>query len=228
MFARFRSLAVFGAVALSAACSGSASSPDPAPVATPTPSTGAPDAVTGATRPDEMSVAVATADPAVDAVPQVPAGASLTGEQVVEYVCSQCHSMEPPPLTAPPLSHLARHLRQSFTSVDDAVSHVVSFAPAPEAERSILPARAQERFGLMPPQPLPAPMLEAAARYIWTLSDGTEPEMGNGGMGRAGMGGAGMGRGGMGNGLMQRGGQLDPDSTLPPRPRRGMNRSGGA
>ena len=222
MFVRFRSLTVFGAVALSAACSGPSSSPDPTPVATAIPSADAPDAMTGPTIPGEMSVVVATAEPAADALPQVPAGASLTGEQVVEYVCSQCHSMDPPPLKAPPLTHLAQHLRQSFTSVDDAVSHVVSFAPAPEAEHSILPATAQERFGLMPPQPLPVPMLEAAARYIWTLSDGTEPEMGNGGMGRSAT-----GRAGMGNGMMNRRGQMDPDSTLPPRPRRGMNRSGG-
>jgi cytochrome c5 len=223
MFERFRSLVVFGAVAFSAACSGPSSSSDPAPVATAIPSAGAPDAMTGPTILDDLPVVAAADDPAAVApAPQVPAGASLTGEQVVEYVCSQCHSMDPPPLKAPPLTHLAQHLRESFTSVDDAVTHVVSFAPSPDAETSILPATAQERFGLMPPQPLPAPMLEAAARYIWSLSDGTEPEMGNGGMGRAGT-----GRGGMANGMMHRGGQMDPDSTLPARPRRGMNRSGG-
>jgi hypothetical protein len=188
--------------------------------------------MTGATIPGEMAVVATTADPVADALPQVPAGASLTGEQVVEYVCSQCHSMDPPPLKAPPLTHLARDLRQSFTSVDDAVTHVVTYAPAPDAERSILPTMAQERFGLMPPQPLPAPMLEAATRFIWALSDGTEPKMGNGGMGRAGrgngeMGQGKMGGGGMGGGMMHRGGRMAPGSTLPSGPCRGMNRGGG-
>jgi hypothetical protein len=154
--------------------------------------------------------------------------------------------MEPPPLKAPPLTHLASHLRQTFASVDEAVTHVTAYAPAPDAERSILNERARERFGLMPPQPLPTPMLEAAARYIWTLSDGTgaamEPRgtggrgMGNGMMrnGEAGgaMGGEGMrcgrtGDGMMGNGMMRRGGAMAPDSAPPSGRGRGMNRGGG-
>jgi hypothetical protein len=122
----------------------------------------------------------------------------LTGQQVVEQICSQCHSMDPPPLAAPPLTHLARHLRESFGTVDEAVAHVVAYAPAPDQERSILPARAVERFGLMPPQPLPEPLLDAAARYIWSLADDAEPGMGMGGgmqmrQGRPGGGGMGMG-----------------------------------
>ena len=173
MLVRFWSLAVLGAAALGAACSGASSSADP----------------------DSGEAAGQTA--------VAPAAAELTGEQVVEYVCSQCHSMDPPPLKAPPLTMLAQHLRETFASVDEAVDHVVTYVPAPDPERSILPEMAQERFGLMPPQPLPEPMLEAAARYIWTLSDGTGAGMG-GGMGGGGMGGglggAGMGGGGMGGG----------------------------
>jgi hypothetical protein len=94
------------------------------------------------------------------------------GREIVEQVCGECHSMDPPPNKAPPLTHLARHLRSSFDEVDEAVAHVLAYAPAPDASRSILPARAIERFGLMPPQPLPAPLLEAAARYIWSLEGG--------------------------------------------------------
>lgn len=113
----------------------------------------------------EPSAAPTTASSTVEAP-------GLTGREVVEQVCSQCHSMEPPPLAAPPLTHLAAHLRQSFETVDEAVAHVVAYAPAPDAEQSILPSRAVERFGLMPPQPLPEPLLDAATRYIWSLADG--------------------------------------------------------
>lgn len=118
---------------------------------------------------------VADHDPAPTtvAVPAQAAAAAeapaLSGQEVVEQICSQCHSMEPPPLTAPPLTHLAAHLRQAFETEDEAVAHVVAYAPAPTAEASVLPPMAVERFGLMPPQPLPAPLLEAAARYIWSL-----------------------------------------------------------
>ena len=162
MSVRFRSFVVFGAVALAAACSGPSSSAHPEPVAAANPSPApAPDAVTSPTAPERTAMVQPAAtepaamEPAASmSTPQVPAGAALTGEQVVEYVCSQCHSMEPPPLKAPPLTHLARHLRESFPSVDEAVTHVVAYAPAPDPEQSILPERAQERFGLMPPQPL--------------------------------------------------------------------------
>lgn len=204
MSVRFRSFVVFGAVALAAACSGPSSSAHPEPVAAANPSPApAPDAVTSPTAPERTAMVQPAAtepaamEPAASmSTPQVPAGAALTGEQVVEYVCSQCHSMEPPPLKAPPLTHLAGHLRESFPSVDEAVTHVVAYAPAPDPEQSILPERAQERFGLMPPQPLPEPWLEAATRYIWTLSDGTDVETGPPAMGRA----------GQGRGMMRRGG----------------------
>lgn len=193
MLVRFRSLAILGATVV-AACGGPSSSADPELGEAAEPTVDQP-AVAPATKPLTP----------VEATAQGPAGSTLTGQQVVEYVCSQCHSMDPPPLKAPPLTHLARHLRQTFASVDEAVDHVVAYAPAPDPEQSILPEMAQERFGLMPPQPLPEPMLEAAARYIWTLSDGTEGEMGEEGMG-AGMGGMGMGGGGMGGAGMGRGG----------------------
>lgn len=91
------------------------------------------------------------------------------GERIYREICSLCHTMDPPPNLAPPMSHVARHLRQEFTSEDEAVAHVVSFLPAPDAERSIMPEMARERFGLMPPQPLPANLLEAVGKYIWFL-----------------------------------------------------------
>lgn len=118
------------------------------------------------------SVPAAVPSTAPSPAPSTAEAPSLSGREVVEQICSQCHSMEPPPLAAPPLTHLAAHLRQSFETVDEAVAHVVAYAPAPDAERSILPPRAVERFGLMPPQPLPEPLLDAATRYIWSLGDG--------------------------------------------------------
>jgi len=91
------------------------------------------------------------------------------GERVFRDVCSQCHTMDPPPNLAPPMSHVARHLREAFTDEDGAVAHVRSYLPSPEAERSILPEMARERFGLMPAQPLSPELLEAVGRYIWFL-----------------------------------------------------------
>ncbi len=129
--------------------------------------------------PADAPAAPAEAMPApAQAAAGAPAPApTLSGQEVVEQICSQCHSMEPPPLAAPPLTHLATHLRQVFETEDEAVAHVVAYAPAPNAETSIMPPMAVERFGLMPPQPLPEPLLEAAARYIWSLAaEGADAE----------------------------------------------------
>ncbi|MBT8404908.1 MAG: hypothetical protein KJP18_13690 [Gemmatimonadetes bacterium] len=145
------------ALALQSACT----TPDPAPV-TPTPASEAP------------AADVAPADRTGLGIDEAPSDevlvAGLTGQEITEQICGECHSMDPPPLKAPPLTHLARHLRETFDAVDGAVAHVLEYAPGPNAEHSILPERAVERFGLMPPQPLPAPMLEAATRYIWSLA----------------------------------------------------------
>lgn len=144
---------------------GACAAPDPASVQ---PLPPGPDAAAAA-------VAESPADGVLANEPSAPSGqvrvAGLTGQEIAEQICGECHSMEPPPLKAPPLTPLSRHLRESFETVEGAVEHVLAYAPAPDAERSILPERAVERFGLMPPQPLPGPMLEAAARYIWSLSD---------------------------------------------------------
>ncbi len=91
------------------------------------------------------------------------------GERIFKETCSVCHTMDPPPNLAPPMSHVARHLRQEFDDEDAAVAHVVGYLPAPARERSILPDMPHERFGLMPPQPLPTELLEAVGRYVWFL-----------------------------------------------------------
>jgi cytochrome c len=100
------------------------------------------------------------------------------GERVFQRVCSACHSLESPARAAPPMTHVARHYRQSFTDPAAAVEHIVEFVRSPAAERSMLPAHARERWGLMPPLPLPEAELRAVAAYIWQLP---EPQRGMGG-----------------------------------------------
>lgn len=94
------------------------------------------------------------------------------GERIFNDVCSQCHTLDPPPNLAPPMRMVSTHLRQVFDSEDAAVDHVVSYAPAPEAVRSILPSHAIERFGLMPPQPLRPDQLEKVGAYVWSVGEG--------------------------------------------------------
>jgi mono/diheme cytochrome c family protein len=143
---RFRSVAA--ASLLAAALSGCASTAPPA---------------------DPVDAPRASEAPGVTA--QVPAApAHGDGEQVFRDVCSQCHTLEPPYNLAPPMRMVSGHLRQAFATEDEAVRHVIEYLRMPQAERSIMPPHAIERFGLMPPQPLPEAMLTAVARYVWSLS----------------------------------------------------------
>lgn len=93
------------------------------------------------------------------------------GAQVFESICSQCHSLSPPAKLAPPMRHVARHLRMRFETEEAATRHILTFLPAPDSTSSIMPPMARQRFGLMPPQPLPKPYLEAVARYVWYLGE---------------------------------------------------------
>lgn len=92
------------------------------------------------------------------------------GEQVYELVCSACHTLDPPPDSAPPMRHLVRHLRRDLATFEAFSEHVQSYVPAPDAERSLLPPMAIERFGVMAPLPLADDVLYSAAAYLWSLS----------------------------------------------------------
>jgi len=69
---------------------------------------------------------------------------------------------------------------------EKALARIVAWIKAPAKEKSLMPAMAIERFGLMAPLPLPDSQLQAAAAYVWSLSesDSTMGTMGTmGGMG---------------------------------------------
>ena len=96
------------------------------------------------------------------------------GALVYELVCSACHTLDPPPDSAPPMRHVVRHLRSDLTTFEAFSDHVRSYVPAPDPERSRLPEMAIERFGLMAPMPLADDVLHSAAAYLWSLSDSGE------------------------------------------------------
>ncbi len=96
------------------------------------------------------------------------------GKMLYELVCAMCHTMEPPPTLAPPISHAAAYYHHRFESEEEAVAAMVAFLREPSEEASLLPARAIERFGLMPPQShLSDEQLAAVARYSLSLADTT-------------------------------------------------------
>jgi len=91
------------------------------------------------------------------------------GQRLFDAVCSQCHSLDAPPNLAPPMSHVARHLSQAFDTEEAFRGHIRSFVRSPDAERSVMPPHAIERFGLMPALPLPEPLLDQISAYVWWI-----------------------------------------------------------
>jgi hypothetical protein len=155
------------------------------------------------------------------------------GEAVYQDVCSECHSLQPPPNLGPPFTHLGRMLKSELESRADFTRHVVTWVPNPSVDRSLLPDMAVERFGLMPAQVVEEERLTDVAAYLWVMADSAEGGMDHeggmgeemGGMGHGpGMGdgrhrGEGMGPGegmGMGMGMGMRGGPPTGDTVVPP------------
>lgn len=119
---------------------------------------------------------------------QVTADTALTallaqGKQLVSTVCSACHTEQPPPKLAPPLAHVSQRYRMQFKGDrQQALERIVAWIKAPAREKSMMPAMAIERFGLMAPLPLPDEQLRAAAAYVWSLSEGKAAMPGMGDM----------------------------------------------
>jgi cytochrome c len=100
------------------------------------------------------------------------AAAQPDGHAIFELACAMCHSVKPPAKAAPPMSHAAAYYVRRYPSADSAAAALVAYLKEPAAERSVMPAHAIERFGLMPSQAhLSNEQLEAVARYVLTLAD---------------------------------------------------------
>jgi hypothetical protein len=112
------------------------------------------------------------------------------GRSVFDATCSACHTVEPPPRTAPPMSHITRHYLAASADTAAAVQRVAQWLSAPSAAASVLPAHAIEEWGLMPPLQLSSRERHAVAAYVFTLPAQRGGAMMGGGGGPHGRGGA--------------------------------------
>lgn len=101
--------------------------------------------------------------------PAAPDALLERGRTVARTLCVACHSEQPPAKLAPPLSHVGRHYRAALPDSAQAVARIAAWLGAPSAEKSLLPKQARDRWGLMPPFPLPADQASDVAVYVWTL-----------------------------------------------------------
>jgi mono/diheme cytochrome c family protein len=116
-----------------------------------------------------LLLATGTSSLAAQAVAPEPEGA-----QVFQMVCSMCHTVNPPPKAAPPMSHATGFYLRQHQTIEAAAAAIVAYLKQPDSARSALPAHAITRFGLMPSQAhLTDLQLDAVARYVLTLADTT-------------------------------------------------------
>ncbi|TLU84327.1 MAG: cytochrome c [Chlorobium sp.] len=101
---------------------------------------------------------------------------ALDGQTIFNKNCSACHSVNPPPKLAPPITPLASRYHLSFKTKKDGVNHLAAYLKLPKKEDSIDP-QAITRFGLMPPVALSAAELNVVAAWVW---DQYNPAMGMG------------------------------------------------
>jgi cytochrome c len=102
------------------------------------------------------------------------AAAAPDGAQIFQTVCSACHTVNPPPKAAPPMSHATSFYLQQHQTPEAAAAAIVAYVKQPDSTRSALPAHAIARFGLMPSQAhLTDAQLAAVASYVLTLADTT-------------------------------------------------------
>jgi cytochrome c len=99
------------------------------------------------------------------------ASAQTTGQELYEQHCSACHSMLPPPKSAPPIAGLSHFYHQAFDDREAGVRHIMDFVAKPEASKSKLRAPAISRFGLMPAVELNARDLRTVSEWLWDSYD---------------------------------------------------------
>ncbi|NTV93658.1 MAG: cytochrome c [Chlorobiaceae bacterium] len=103
--------------------------------------------------------------------PLVAATDDATGQQLFDRHCSVCHSMQPPPKTAPPVLGIALHYREAFGDKTQATEHMVKFMQKPDPALSKLEPAAVRRFGLMPAMSMTLQELRKVAVWLWDSYD---------------------------------------------------------
>jgi len=107
------------------------------------------------------------------------ASAAADGKAVFDKHCSVCHSITPPPKSAPPILPVAARYHQRFSSRSEGIRQMAEFIKSPSKEKMLADEQAVTRFGLMPPIPLSSAELNAVAAWVWDQNTG-----GNWGTGR--------------------------------------------
>jgi len=92
------------------------------------------------------------------------------GKEVFTRNCSVCHSVNPPPKSAPPVVRLAHLYHLKFATKEDGVANMAAFLKKPD-HNTAAAVRAVSRYGLMPAIPLTDDELNAVSEWVWNQYD---------------------------------------------------------
>jgi cytochrome c len=95
------------------------------------------------------------------------ASAAVDGKAIFDKNCSVCHSVAPPPKSAPPILPISARYHQRFSSRAEGIQRLADFIKSPSKEKVLADQQAITRFGLMPPVPLSPAELKAVATWVW-------------------------------------------------------------
>lgn len=108
------------------------------------------------------------------------ASAAEDGKAVFDKNCSVCHSVAPPPKSAPPILPISARYHQRFSSRDEGIRYMADFIKSPTKEKMLADQQAMTRFGLMPPVPLSPEELNAVSAWVWDQYTGSNWGPGSG------------------------------------------------
>lgn len=100
------------------------------------------------------------------------ASAATNGKAIFEKNCSVCHSIAPPPKSAPPILPLSARYHQRFSSRTEGIRHMAEFITAPAKEKVMADQQAITRFGMMPPIPISKADAMTVAAWVWDQNSG--------------------------------------------------------
>ncbi len=91
---------------------------------------------------------------------------TLDGGAIFTRSCSVCHSVNPPPKSAPPVVPLANRYHLKYQTKAQGVAAIAAFLKKPDRNRAV-DQQAVTRFGLMPVIPLTDAERTAVSGWFW-------------------------------------------------------------